>query len=82
MKTRFGSNKLSHTLEKLGFVAERRTSGTSHLKYCCDSKLKGVRPFIIVILGKKVYDPNTCSSYITEITRLGFDRKKVIDLLK
>lgn len=80
----FGSKELCKWLDKLGFT-ENKQKGSSHLKYSAPKNLeipKGIRPFIIVILGRKKYDPHTCSSYIRQIAALGISKEKIIKLLK
>lgn len=70
---KFGAKDLCKHLEELGFVKDT-SKGTSHLKYKISGKRKcpkDRRPFIIVILGRKMYDPHTCTSYIRQIKNLG-----------
>ncbi len=79
----FGSKELCNCLIKLGFLPKPQNA-SSHQKYSIPLGLKppqGLRPFIIVILGKNKYDPHTCSSYVSQIKRLGIDFEKIIEYL-
>lgn len=79
----FGSNDLCKCLKRLGFTCQFQ-NGTSHVKYKIPPNIKtpsGIHPFIIVILGKKSYDRNTCSSYISQLKRLGINKESVIENL-
>ncbi|MCJ7740671.1 hypothetical protein MUP32_05165 [Candidatus Microgenomates bacterium] len=82
----FGSKEYSKCLLCLGFTPQRQT-GSSHRKYKAPQNIliTAGRDFIIVIQGKKAYDPHTCSKIIKQLIRLGikkddilkcFDRKK------
>lgn len=76
----FGSNDLCKCLKRLAFTPLPQ-NGTSHVKYKVLPDIKttpGIRPYIIVILGRKTYDRNTCSSYITQLKRLGFSKEDII----
>jgi len=78
-KINFGTKELIRCLTKLGFT-HASISGSSHQKMNIPNNWnvpKGTRPFIIVILGKKIYDPHTRSSYINQIRKLGFDNKTI-----
>ncbi len=84
MKKLFGSADLCHCLNRLGFRYEKQQHGTSHVKFfppASHSVPKGIRPFMIIQLNKKQFDRHTCSRYVTEIVLMGFDRKKVIEVL-
>lgn len=75
----FGSRELCSALINLGFKKEKQ-GGTRHLKFSISKKLlQGIRPFIIVILNRKNFDPHTRSSYIRQIKKLGFSEKEIID---
>jgi len=79
----FGSKELCACLIRLGFKAKPQNA-SSHQKYSCPGGLKvpqGMRPFIIVILGKSKYDPHTCSSYMSQIKRLGIKIEKIVECL-
>ena len=77
MKSSFGSNELIKCLLCLGFVKQRST-GSSHEKYSSpNTVMKGVRPFIIVILRRKIYDNHTRTSYLRQIRTLGFTTEKI-----
>ncbi len=76
----FGSKELCKCLKSLGFV-ENRGVGSSHIKFSLalrNKTPKGTRPFIIVIMGRKGYDPHTCSSYLKQIRALGFKKEEII----
>lgn len=79
----FGSKELGNCLIRLGFTPKPQNA-TSHQKYSIPSSLKvtpGIRPFIVVIQGKKKYDPHTCSSYVSQIRKLGIGIEKIIECL-
>lgn len=81
MNNSFGSSGLVRCLEKLCFLPQPN-NGSSHVKYRVPEGTNitaGTRPFIIVIMGRKQYDPHTASSYVTQITRLGFTKKQIGD---
>ncbi len=82
MKQSFGSKELSKCLTKLGLEPQRGI-GSSHTKYKLKSKKVpvGMRPFIIVIEGRKTYDPHTASSYLRQIRNLGFSAEEIIENL-
>jgi len=74
---KFGSKELCKCLTKLGF-SENKQKGTSHVKFSLNSlTTPGVRPFIIVIMGRKKYDPHTANSYFHQITKLGFSKNDI-----
>ena len=79
MKSSFGSKELEKCLIDLGFIPQKRV-GSSHLKYKLAGKKipPGTRPFIIVIEGRKVYDPHTAGSYIHQIKNLGFTVEEIL----
>lgn len=61
MPRRFTPEELCKLLEDQKFVKEKQNA-TSHVKYTHPSAQKvpkGIRPFIIVISGRELYDPNT-----------------------
>lgn len=76
----FGSKELCQCLRHLGFSPEPQ-KGTSHIKYSIPENkktLSGVRPFIIVQLGRKSYHPHARSRYVSQIKRLGFSKKEIM----
>jgi hypothetical protein len=84
IKVNFGSKELIKCLECLGFSKSSKI-GSSHLKLITPNiKIlnKGIRPFIIVILGRKVYDPHTRSSYIRQIKLLGFRDRDIFNCFR
>ena len=84
MSRLFGHYSLCNCLHKLRFKPQPQIA-SRHVKFIVPDGHKvpvGSRPFIIVIYNKKQYDKHTCSRYITEIARLGFDRNKVKKLLE
>ncbi len=73
MPRRFAPDELCALLENQKFIKEKQDA-TSHVKYIhpnAQKVPKGIRPFIIVISGRKLYDPNTSASYRTQLRRLG-----------
>lgn len=84
MEKLFGSVHLIHCLKKIGFIQDSQ-KGSSHLKFIPPKEHKipdGIRPFMMVQLGKKQYDPHSCSRYLTELNRLGFNKKELEKLLQ
>lgn len=79
----FGSLQLCECLIKLGFKP-RKTHHSSHIKFDPPHEHKipqGIRPFMIVQVNQKQFDPHECSRYISEIVQKGFQRDKVLKLL-
>jgi len=73
----FGSKDLIICLHKLGF-RKNKQHGTSHLKLSSQNPVPaGTRPFIIVILNKKIYDPHTQRSYLRQIKNLGYTQEEI-----
>jgi len=75
----FGSRKLCKCLKSLG-LSPAPQKGTSHIKYKISPNKKlpsGIRPFIIVQIGKKSYHSHARSRYISQIKRLGFSKKEI-----
>jgi len=84
MRKLFGSVDLCHALIRLDFKAEKQ-HGTSHLKFLPSVNHKvpsGIRPFMIVQLNKKQFDEHTCSRYVAELVKMGFDRKSILEALE
>ena len=84
MSKLFGSADLCHCLMKLGFQASKQSS-SSHIKFFPPSIHKipiGIRPFMIVQINKKQFDKHTCSRYIIELVRMGFERKEILNALE
>jgi hypothetical protein len=80
MGTRFGPKEL------IRFCVEQKLTpnkqgATNHQKYSLPPEaclsLKGKRTFVTVILNRKVYDPNTCSSYRRQLRELGISGEKI-----
>ena len=81
MRSSFGSNELIKCLRCLGFTKQRST-GSSHEKYSSPNAVaKGTRPFIMVILGRKIYDNHTRTSYLRQIRNLGFTTEKITNCM-
>ncbi len=79
----FGSKELCGCLKTLKFNPGSQNK-TSHVKYKIPPNKKcppGVRPFIMVQLGRKSYHPHARSRYISQIKRFGFTKKEILDLL-
>ena len=78
MPRSFGSKELVRCLEILGFIFNRQ--GSSHAIYNFPKDHQppiGIRPYMTVQLGRKVYDPHSASRYISEIKKFGFTKKEV-----
>lgn len=74
----FGTKQLCKCLEKLNFISKGHNS--SHVKYFMPKNRKiptGLRPFMIVQLGRKCFDPYICNRYISEIKKLGFCKEEI-----
>lgn len=78
MKVSFGTKTLIACLLCLSFT-KAPSSGSSHQKFSLTGRkvTSGVRPFMIVILNRKSYDPVTQRRYITQLKRLGFTQKEI-----
>lgn len=83
MNFSFGSKEYIECLKCLG-CTPRKQIASSHQKYSLPShlKIKGQRDFIIVIQGKKTYDPNTSSKIIKQLVRYGFKEKEILQCFK
>lgn len=83
MPRRFTPEELCVLLEDQKFVREKQDA-TSHVKYThpnAQKVPKGIRPFIIVISGRELYDPNTSASYRTQLRRLGIPNEVIKRIL-
>lgn len=83
MSKLFGSVDLCQCLMRLGFKPSKQSS-SSHVKFFPPSIHKvpiGTRPFMIIQVNKKQFDKHTCSRYIIELVRMGFDRAKILSVL-
>lgn len=83
MSQHFGTKELIYCLTRLGFTKSSQSG--SHAKYLLPIGRRapdGVRPFMIVIMGKKNYVPPTCSSYMRQLQTLGFDLNDIVASLK
>jgi hypothetical protein len=81
---KYGSRELVNCLNNLGFSQEPQTA-TRHVKFKTPQSITinpGQRSFIMVQLGIKTFDSNTCPRYITEIKNFGFSRETIIKNLK
>lgn len=77
MQFSFGSKELIKCLQYLNFK-KGKSVGSSHLKYFTNKNVSaGFRPFIIVLLDRKVYDPNTQHSYISQIKKFGYSIEEI-----
>lgn len=84
MKKLFGSLEFCQVLTRLGFKAQRQ-QGTSHVKFIPPTNHKiplSTRPFMIVQLSKRQFDKHTCSRYISELIKMGFDKKRIHEVLE
>ncbi len=69
----FSPEELCKLLKDQKFGSQDQNA-TSHVKFTHPVPKAvsiGIRPFIIVILKKGNYDPNTSASYRTQLRRLG-----------
>jgi len=83
MPRSFNPEELCKLLKYQKFIEEPQNA-TSHLKYTHPTPQivpKGTRPFIIVILKKGNYDPNTSASYRTQLRRLGIPNEAIKKIL-
>lgn len=83
MPKSFSPEELCELLEDQKFSRETQHA-TSHLKYTHQTPQKvpkGTRPFIIVILKKGNYDPNTAASYRTQLRKLGITNEAIKRIL-
>jgi len=74
----FGTKELCKCLEKLGFTCKGIKS--SHVKFNLPKNRKisaGLRPFMIVQLGKKNYDSYIANRYVSELKKLGFNKEEI-----
>lgn len=83
MSFSFGSLDFAKCLKCLGFSSYRQV-GSSHLKYKLPSNIKMTtgRDFIILIQGKKSYDPHTCSKIINQLVKLGIKEDEIMKCFK
>ncbi len=83
MSNSFGAKQLIECLKCLGFIY--KSTAASHQKYVPPSTwipILGVRPFMMVQMGKKTYVPNSASRYISELKKMGFSEAKIKKCLK
>lgn len=83
MPRSFSTEELCKLLDDQKFNPEPQNA-TSHLKYTHPTPQKvpkGTRPFIIVILKKGNYDPNTSASYRAQLRRLGIPNEAIKKIL-
>ena len=76
----FGTKDLCKCLENLGFTFDEHQTSNHHYKYSAPKGHivpKGLRPFMMVQIGQKVFRPHSCSRYITEIKQLGFTKEEI-----
>lgn len=79
----FGSRELCKCLKTLKFIPKPQ-SKSSHVKYGAPPGIDcppGMRPFMVVQMGRKTYHPHTRSRYISEIKKFGFKKEEILDLL-
>ena len=84
MPKTFSSDDYCKFLLKHGFTVTGN-KGTSHQKYKPPKSLKipqGVRPFVVVVLNRKSYDPITASKIRKQLIKLGLSLETVKDLFK
>lgn len=74
----FGSKELESCVKKLGFTFKNIQA--SHAKYLPPSRndiSPEARPYFVFQLGKKAYDKNAASRYITQLKRFGFSKEEI-----
>lgn len=79
----FTPEELCEFLKDQKFTPEPQHS-SSHIKYTHPNPQKvpkGIRPFIIVISGRKQYDSHTSASYRTQLRRLGISESTIKEKL-
>lgn len=84
MKKSFGSRELYNCLINLGFTPLKQ-KGTSHLKFLPPKSkrvLQAMRPFIMMQMGEKTFDPHSASRYIRQIIQFGFSEEEIVKALK
>jgi hypothetical protein len=73
----FGTRELVALLEELGYTKGKQIA-SRHLKYHCPKKVaEGVHPFILVIQGRREYDPYWQRTYIKQIKAQGFTQEEI-----
>ena len=80
----FGSKELCRCLLSLGFTQKPQTA-TDHIKYKPPSWVKlnpGDRSYIMVQMGRKIFDPHSSTRYIRQIMNFGIEKNKIISNLK
>jgi len=78
MEYHFGTKDLEKCLLCLGFTS--RPAKASHKKFDCPKYCEvpeRLRPFIIVVLGKKQYDDISAAKWIKQIKNFGFTNKQI-----
>lgn len=79
----FDSRELENCVKKLGFTFKNIQS--SHVKYLPPKSknfLPEARPYFVLQLGKKTYDSNAMSRYVTQLKRFGFTKEEIEKNLK
>ncbi len=57
--------------------------GSRHCKYRYPRAIEaGQRPFVILLNGKKEYDPITCENIVKQIKKFGYDDNQIQEALK
>lgn len=80
----FGSVKLIECLINLGFTNDKSCKGHHPKFYPPKDHIipSGIPPFMMLKYNQKQYDKHSCSRYITELVKMGFERKKILKLLE
>lgn len=82
-KRLFGSIEFYQCVVDLGCKVDRCSSSHILFNLPLNHKLPlGERPYITIQMGKKQFDKHECNRYITQLVRKGFDRAKILELLK
>jgi len=81
----FGSKELLECLLSLGFTPKDTNSrNSSHVKYLPPTGHQppvGMRPYMMVQLGRKCYDGQDCDRYVSQIKKFSFTKKQIEECL-
>lgn len=78
MSKSFGSKELVKCVEEFGF--KYHSANAHHVKYYPPSgKVPpgGIRPFYMIQLGRKTYDPVSAARYISELKKFGYTKEEI-----
>lgn len=77
MSKSFGSREFEKCVRALGFTLKHISS--SHAKYIPPpaKNSPGIRPFFIIQLGRRTYDPHSANRYISQLKGFGFTKEEI-----